>query len=1150
MKKYVTPFATMLLALGFTAQNADAQRFYQRVEDDLFASEIIPGTDYLLQNPWTTDYHYLNGTGTLNHAEEHTVYNFEVVGEDEDGNLTYRLKQKVTGEYLENPDLSGGKVSMTADAGRAYVFTALKGEPVPSRIDSNGDNQLNDQDAMNPDWTKGDVRKIYDPMDSQFQDVFVFCNVNYATSQYDVFEIFHDGHGAMWNQYTNARVFQLYEAQKGTGYDDIYSIFMYGYYPEDETAAKDLFSAGSAPGQVEEAKVTAFVEAWQNAKGLSEDGGASDDAAYHNAIDALAAAKKACTDNVNPVTEGYYVIDNNPAAGRPAYAGTSNACLYEKDGAMYWTGFNKPEIMTVDGASFIWEVKKAEDGGWYLRNYGTDRYAGSQKNNFQVVPSSAAAQQIYDINFRGGQYFSLDQRGQNETYPSLHADQNPGLKIVIWEPWAAASQWRFLPVSADELKGIEGQLEQNRINKEALAVVDKAKADYAKGFVYSSDDCTRDNVFNVGDGLVTEAAGVDEEGGQLISNAPETPQNEPGNCYNNLIDGDFKSYFHTSWSNSAYAKNFHTLDIRLNEAVKTFVIKYAERHNTSDGSPTKIHVYASNDTTNGQWTDQGYMNCPYTWSADIDGTEKKNFIGVAGHDMDQAYTYVRLQVEGTKSNRKSNGNLFFYWSEFRMYQGHFDSGLSLITAVPDDIKTAFETQLKAIEAQLADKKVTVETLEAFKKAYQDFLDNYPDPQIVKNLLAEAKAQAEKAETGEGLGYFAPGAKEALEAALAAVEGDVKDIMTVVEVNAAKEKIEAALAEFNSKLNVPADGQYFYIKSVTSDESEGSAYEKYLLATNNDESQVKYGAPEDMSVALNCIWKTVKHDDGSYSFMNCATGTYLGNPKKNDVKVLMSFDADSLSLRSAKVGGVFNFDCGNTFLNAQPGTGNLVTWGSASGLDNSAFEFEEAALIEEGGTILREVAKPGLQIISVPFSFSGAGSDIYKVAGMKDGKLQLALYAGDEEVPAGTPFFANVDAPEEGYAPVIELYANCGTEELDYNLKGETQNGLKAAIQSVKNIAGAGILFNGNVIKATETDAVAANTGYFVEMPTAAEVDGDMAIEFPENIETGISDVILVPAKGAKAGVYTITGVKLSNGNKVNNLPKGLYIIGGEKVLVK
>lgn len=1079
---------------------------------------------------------------------DETIYNFETAGEDKDGHQCYRLKQVKTGAYLEDPDLSKGVVNMTQSVARAFVFTALPGVPVVSTEDLDGDGKKETTEA----WKEADVRTKYEPMDQSFENVFVLCN-KHLDSQYLLFEIYGGNYSCMWSQYTNSRVWHIYTAEKVGAYEDL-NYFLADNFPNG--TAENLFTIGTAPGQVPESFVKALVNAYNSAKALADEPKGDDDKVYTEAKEAVSKALKACKENIVQVTAGYYIVNNDPTGDRPGYANATNATMIETNGQLHYKGYEMPEKFTVEDAPCIWEVIPAEgeDGGWYLRNYGTNRYAGSMKNTNTVVPSTETPQQVFDIVQVRNDLFAMNMRGQNADYPALHADKNPGLRIVLWTTAANASIWKFVPVDPSDLKSIDDQLEQQRINKEAKNLVNNVKIAYAKGISHTSA-ATPDGLYQEDNmGLVTAAE-------QYFSYTPESTEGRLED--NGLLDNNQKTIFHSCWSSNDYANVTHNICADLTKEYAAIAIKYSRRNAGNDGVPTVMHVYASNDTTGGAWKEQGYMNLTYKYkSNETYSTENSiaDFTGIASISFDAPYRFVRFDVEKTRTNATAQSGIYFNFSELRIYEATYDKSSSLIEAVPEDIKKNLADALAVIEGQLAAGNVDKTALETLQNAYDQFTENFPDPQVVKNLLNEAKAQAENAEEQDELGYFEVGAKQGLLDVIASVEGQIKDVMTIDEINKAKATIEAALADFNSKLNMPENGQIFYIKSVTESGQEGSATDNYMYSINSDPGQIKYTLSEDFSAEINYLWRTIKNEDGSYSFMNIGTGTYMGNPHKNNARVSTSLEKDTLTLRSAKVGGVFNLVCAdNVFYNAQPGTGNIVTWNSANGKDNSAFVFipwQEAPDSWDGESISLNIDNMNAKILSYPYALSAYATNckLYKVLGLKDNTLQLAEYDESAVIPAATPFIMKPESAENEseedtfYGLALAKAVVSETDSIDYVFENQTQNGMIASLQTTKNIAGGGILFENNVIEAVEEDKSPANSGYFYMMPEETTEDGEMTMSFPTNIETAIENVVLTPK--AKVGVYSITGVKVRNNADLNNLPKGIYIVNGKRLLVK
>lgn len=66
------------------------------------------------------------------------------------------------------------------------------------------------------------------------------------------------------------------------------------------------------------------------------------------------------------------------------------------------------------------------------------------------------------------------------------------------------------------------------------------------------------------------------------------------------------------------------------------------------------------------------------------------------------------------------------------------------------------------------------------------------------------------------------------------------------------------------------------------------------------------------------------------------------------------------------------------------------------------------------------------------------------------------------------------------------------------------------------------------------------------------VEGNrLSFDFGDGELTGISDITTDGAEGARMeGVYNLNGQKVSDGDSTDNLPKGIYVVGGRKVVVR
>ena len=1111
-----------LLVAFAAAVGGNAQTTYYNVGSTAVAS-FEPETNYVLVNAYAVSSPgYLAGTSTASSASSSCIYQFEEVGADADGNTTYRLKQVSTGTYLEDPELSSGTITMTSSASRAYVFTAK---------------QSVSHDSYDSDYMATVDLSTY-VYGVDMENAFVFCNVNYTSSDYYWF--CSTGAGVpTWTQYVNTTAWVAYEVTEASGYETLYmlvnELFASG-------TPSELYTAGTSAGQVDSELLATLVSVYESAMAMLEDPTLEDDS-YYTIAEQLEEAYNAVVASVIPFQEGYYIITN---AGTDR--GNGNAVLYDAGTTLGWYEFayDATAEFSADNADCIWQVISADGGGYYLKNFSTGRYMGSQSSLYTAVPSSATASQVYQIDVQSGSIFNIYTTNQNTSYPALHA-QGDGTNIVIWTMVATASGWYFTEVPESLIQELSGSLDVNQLKSDTEELVDEAKAALVKGISLSSD-ATKDGYFETA-GLVTDAS-------CFFTNAQEPT--EGSLAY--LIDNDQTTYFHSTWSTDASSDRTHYVGADLGKEVQYVDVKYSRRNTGSSGTPMTIRVYACNDTTDASnWVEQSVYTFSYIYPSTTYSEEADEFTGLTSVALDAPYRFIRLDVEHTLNDATTNSNLYFVFSELRFYEGTYDAENSLIEAVPDEVIAELETQIEVAKTALEDGTLTQDVFDALQAAYDAFEAAYPDIDAVNDLYEECQAQLEAAVEGEELGYFASGSKATFEAALAEIAPNISAVMTVAEVNACIEALQAAYNTFMAALVVPADGTYLRIRSASTSTADGTPYRNCVYAQDNDESAVLWGGydadagvDEYLETRLNYLWKVVAHGDGTFSLLNMGTGTYLGSPSENGEDVTMSFDADTISFRSAKSAGLFNIVFADgVYCNAEPATYSVVSWGTASGTDNSAFEL---IVVTDWDATYHYDLTAEAQVVTLPLSiygFPGEGS-LYKVLGLnsEESTIQLSQYDDDEEIPAGTPF---VYIPNEGStATYTDFFTAAETlDDIEHDLTAKSLNGLNGVLVSQTVGAGQGIIFKGAVTLTTATDVVAANSGYFTDAMPATTETGAAQLTV-DGVITAIKAVNLSSA--SNTNVYTISGVLVRKDVKAasatSGLPKGLYIVGGKKVYVK
>lgn len=581
------------------------------------------------------------------------------------------------------------------------------------------------------------------------------------------------------------------------------------------------------------------------------------------------------------------------------------------------------------------------------------------------------------------------------------------------------------------------------------------------------------------------------------------------------------------------------------------------------------------------WKKQGWDSLSvatfnYPYDIKVGEATKKNAAGFAYFEVPEGYKNFRLEVVTRVDNSdKPNGNAYFHGSEFRVYKGMYDEVNSLIASVPQTDVKALKDAIAKLNTEVKAEKATKESIEALQKAYDQFLKNYPEPKRVTDALAEAQKISKSSEEGSEVGYYKSGAKAKLEAVITSVktqlEAQVKTKAPSVEqINAYLAELNAGLAEFAKQLIMPEAGVY----RIQSASAEKTREGRMITAINSSrESHLKmwgrvldpnnkgvYKDEDGFSSVLGAYWDVQKVENG-YTLKNVYTGLYAA-PKSGQAVMTQSETPYVFSVTFAKTPGCFNFvikaddaEAKKIYVNAE--SDNLVLWNSAEGQDNSAFKFLPAtedlkkALDPEDGFRVYVQAKVA-QIITLPVNagFDPSNGQFYTVIGQDaESKIQLAAVT-DNKLNAGQAYVYK--PAEKNESNFVTLYPTKDVN-MDYtklnptHTPGQAVNGLTPVFENTRLNEESGI-FNRDhslVLLSEPNESVAANTGYFDKMPVT-DKKGDAELKAEDTI-TSLGRVVVLNGKAGKAGVYTLSGVRVNN---ANHLPAGVYIVNGKKQVVK
>lgn len=203
---------------------------------------------------------------------------------------------------------------------------------------------------------------------------------------------------------------------------------------------------------------------------------------------------------------------------------------------------------------------------------------------------------------------------------------------------------------------------------------------------------------------------------QISTNAQEPTEGPIGN----LLDNDFLTFFHSTWSESNASKEYHYLQIDLGEPLEAVALKYSKRTGTGfmvDGSPVMVRVFATN-TPDGEWSEMGTHRLNYTYA--IENTT----VGYKAIVLDNSYRHIRLQVEETVSNIRDNNNLYFNLSEIGAWEARLQEEHAAYKDIPSDLMNELKAAMDEAKNELMagnDNEVTTNRLYTAFEAVRNYV---------------------------------------------------------------------------------------------------------------------------------------------------------------------------------------------------------------------------------------------------------------------------------------------------------------------------------------------------------------------------------------------------------------------------------------------
>lgn len=589
----------------------------------------------------------------------------------------------------------------------------------------------------------------------------------------------------------------------------------------------------------------------------------------------------------------------------------------------------------------------------------------------------------------------------------------------------------------------------------------------------------------------------------------------------------------------------------------------------------------------------------------------KDGVGVAYAHLDASYAYLRFSATKTQYNagKPANNRGYFclaqmnVWPTTGVVKTVTPEYQEALSAAPEVYATLGEEINKAA-AELAAGKATQAQIDALNAAIEAFKNNLPVPSRVTDAYNAAKAFLDAANTnnmiGTELAQYSQETADALQATLAKYE--TFDKIDLVSINAAVNEINAAFSAFKGSVRLPEAGKFYTIKSAStkvvaeadkqSQGYQGAIYNAIVYSTGNNKSNSLSDANSAVrftfanhssevtadgetsldammsslsdSISLkddaSYVWKAETAQDGKMVLRNLATGMYLTGANG---KLYQSTEPTPILGEGVKP-NVFRFNLGADakgvaqYMNTKGATGTVVPWKDPAD-ENSYWQFNKLA--DDDYTTecfaIKGVSEGQFYACTFPVAVTPDGNAVpYTVLGVNEAKDKLILAEVEDEVPAGTPVILLADVlTNNGEGTVGNLTVGC--EDLasaEFVFEPKVGDGLCGVLCEPVEIAETcGHLANGKIVTGAYT--VPCNGAYLANAAITAE-KGKASIDLAKGVGdtlTGIDDakVVVLPSV---VNVYGINGqlikksVKAANATK--NLPAGVYVIGGQKVLVK
>ena len=941
----------------------------------------------------------------------------------------------------------------------------------------------------------------------------------------------------------------------------------------------DNYSVGTMVGQLnDQAAYDRIKAAYETAvAAIDETHTPEEYAAYLTELKAAIADAEA--NYTNPLKEGYYRF----VVANPYFLDQEDETLHTLSWAQHPSNTSVIEWSKDDGtADYIWKVTFTEKDTFYIQNMSTYRYisCGTVLARGNNINSTAEPVTKHYLDFMGRNGVVNVYNTTYTEYPYHALNWNMAYNGTICYAEGDPSRWYMVEVPTEEAE----QIIAETLNRNRLDTL-KSLISTAEGKILDTDI----PVYDYDDPVVTDA-------NNLYSNAQAYTANEQ-TSYENLIDGDYGTIFHSRYNSLEPIDDYHYLRVYAPDGLPDkFGIHWAKRcfnaneSNNAACRPTKIAIALSNDGETWEHPDTlTTADGLPTITTDTFYTSKKPIDGTG-------YTYFIMKVLEVNDNFAMSdgfGHPFFTMSEYNLYPYTGSNPASQINdpeikAIVDELQAAITKAEEVIESGT----VGEGDVPALQAAYDKLLNAWKDTTELGRLLAENVMFSELVEGDGSVVGDAP--YDAIEKIAGIVNESgltEKPLYTLSksEIESNTATMKAAQKEFLNSITKPEEGVWYVIQTA---EDFPERADKIMNAggwyahTPTNGNQYSYWLDQyttaDVETNTRAAFIFRANEDGTLTMQNVGSGFFLGPETGSgnttyDYRPIQWYEPHSVQLIPFGDGQVgFRLESGRYIRGNAAWYADGMTYEFNEGnkpLAYSAFAWQvypvsdicsqitETQDIAQGRVIA--ITKPH-DLESLPTAEYGTVQG-YRIVGKltEEGSsdsiitaYKLQKYPDGEVIPAGTPII---------YITEGESY----NADVSYNVEFKpymdgkvtnvpaTVNGLAGNIDSYRTeVDHYGYFLNDSVVDEPAGILIGYNRAtivpWLVEEVPDAQVDMIVYVQ-GAGMLNDIKDVVIEDQK-EKVDVYSIDGVlirrNVARTNATNGLAKDIYIVGKQKVLVK